>query len=178
MHGTVARQIVHALKYGGRTEVAAGMAARMARLTWPRDVVTERTAVVAVPLARVRHRERGYNQSALLASHIAAAWGLPDWSMMVERTRKTSTQTQLTPEARRRNVSGAFRSTAAARGRLDGAHCILVDDVLTTGATAVACGEALRQGGARIVSLVTFGRAPAIGDSAKLWSDSTSWHFA
>lgn len=162
--GGSARDIVHALKYGGWTGVADGMAARMARLDWPEDVMEERAAVVAVPLAPARERERGYNQSALLARGLAERWALPDWSTALARTRATRSQTRLTPEARARNVSGAFRAGPRASDSLRGAHIILVDDVLTTGATAVACAAALRAGGARIVSLVTFGRAPALGD--------------
>jgi ComF family protein len=164
--GGRARDVIHALKYGGWTEVAAGMGERMARLEWPDDVRDERAAVVAVPLAAARERERGYNQSALLARHIARAWHVPDWSDTLARTRATRTQTQLTPEARTRNVSGAFRAPADAATRLRGAHLVLVDDVLTTGATALACADALRDAGARIISIVTFGRAPALGDPA------------
>lgn len=166
MPGGRGRDIVHALKYGGWAEVAEGMGARMARLDWPDDVVEERAAVVAVPLAPARARERGYNQSALLARAIARAWRIPDWSDALLRTRATATQTQLTPEARTRNVSGAFRAPPDAGLRLRGAHLVLVDDVLTTGATVLACAEALRDAGARIISIVTFGRAPALGDPA------------
>lgn len=162
--GGRARDVVHALKYGGWAEVAVGMADRMARLDWPDDVIEERAAVVAVPLASSRQRERGYNQSALLARRLAERWGIPDWSDVLLRTRATRTQTQLTPEARARNVSGAFRAPDEAESRLRGAHLVLVDDVLTTGATVVACAGALRGAGARIVSIVTFGRAPALGD--------------
>ena len=84
---------------------------------------------------------------------------------MVERARSTATQTRLTPEDRRRNVSSAFRVRAGVRTRVRGAHLVLVDDVVTTGATLVACAAALFASGARIISLVTFGRAPAIGDA-------------
>jgi predicted amidophosphoribosyltransferase len=75
------------------------------------------------------------------------------------RVRQTETQTRLTPEDRLRNVSGAFRASDDARARLRGAHVVLVDDVITTGATLNACAAALISGGARIVSYVTFGRA-------------------
>jgi ComF family protein len=164
MPGGRARDIVHALKYGGWAEVAIGMADRMARLDWPDDVKEERAGIIAVPLASARARERGYNQSALLAARLSERWRVPDWSDTLERRRSTRTQTQLTPEARSRNVSGAFRAPAAAERRLRGAHVVLVDDVLTTGATAIECAGALRAAGARIVSIVTFGRAPALGD--------------
>jgi ComF family protein len=157
--------LVHELKYGGWHALAEPMASRMARLPLPDDVVRERTALVAVPLAEARQRERGFNQSACLAEALARHWEVPVWEDVLTRTRVTETQTRLTPERRRRNVSGAFRAVAGTRARLRGAHVILVDDVVTTGATLVECASALLDGGARIVSFVTFGRAPASGDS-------------
>lgn len=163
--GGTAAAIVHALKYRGWRGVADGMAARMARLAWPDDVVRERAALVPVPLAAARERERGYNQSALLARSLAAHWRVPVWSQCVARTRHTATQTRLTPEERRRNVSGAFRVPESARALVRGHHLVLVDDVITTGATLGACAGALFDAGARIISIVTFGRAPAIGDA-------------
>jgi ComF family protein len=162
--GETAGAIVHALKYRGWRGVAEGMATRMARLAWPSDVVSERTALVPVPLAATRERERGYNQSTLLAYALGARWRVPVWPRCVERTRRTSTQTRLTREERRRNVSGAFGVPLDAQSSLRGAHVVLVDDVITTGATLGACAGALFDAGARIISIVTFGRAPAIGD--------------
>ena len=154
-----APSIVHALKYEGWTATAPAMAERMARLSWPRDVIEERSAVIPVPLSSSRIRERGYNQSLLLARPVAERWQIPVWDDVLERTRSTTTQTQLTPGQRRANVAGAFRATAAARMRLRGAHVVVVDDVVTTAATLNACAEALVAGGARIVSYLTFGRA-------------------
>ena len=158
-----ALQIVHALKYAGWRSVAQGMGERMGRLSWPRDVCAERTAVVPVPLASARRRERGFNQAELIADRVARAWGIPVWPACLTRVRSTTSQTQLTPEDRRANVRGAFRATPRAR-ELRGAHVVLVDDVLTTSATLNACAAALCDGGARIVSYVTFARAPAPGD--------------
>jgi predicted amidophosphoribosyltransferase len=86
------------------------------------------------------------------------------WTDVLARTRHTDTQTRLTPGERLRNVSGAFRARPSARSALRGRHIILVDDVVTTAATLNACAAALCDGGARIVSFVTFGRAPALGD--------------
>jgi ComF family protein len=140
------------------------MGERMARLSWPADVIAERTAVVPIPLARSRERERGFNQSTLLATALAARWRIPVWSTVVERARSTQTQTQLTPAERSSNVAGAFRATEAAHSTLRGAHVVLVDDVVTTAATLNACADALFAAGARILSYVTFGRAPASGD--------------
>jgi ComF family protein len=164
--GGSAGAIVHALKYGGWHGVAEGMANRMARLSWPRDVVSERSMVVPVPLAPTRERERGFNQSALLGRALASRWHVPFVSECVVRARATATQTRLTPEERRGNVSGVFRAAPNARERLKGAHVVLVDDVITTGATLSECATTLFESGARIISIVTFGRAPAAGDRA------------
>lgn len=136
----------------------------MARLDWPDDVRRERSALVAVPLAAGRRRERGFNQSELLATAVARRLQLPVWSDVLERVRDTSSQTRLTPEDRLRNVSGAFRAPASARAKLRGAHVVLVDDVVTTASTLNACAAALSDGGARILSYMTFARAPASGD--------------
>lgn len=156
-------QIVHALKYAGWRSAAAGMGRRMARLDWPEDVRVERTALVPVPLAPARRRERGFNQAELIAHALAPAWGIPVWPSALERVRATPSQTRLTPGERRANVRGVFR--AAPRGlELRGAHLVLVDDVITTAATLNACAAALCDAGARIVSYVTFARAPAPGD--------------
>jgi len=162
--GAAAEGVVRAIKYDGWSAVARGMAERMGRLTWPADVVEERAALVPVPLSAARRRERGYNQSALLAGHLARRWHVPVWDDVLGRTRNTRTQTRLTPEERLRNVAGAFLASAGARDRLRGAHVVLVDDVVTTGATVSACAAALAAGGARIVSCVTFARAPSSGD--------------
>ncbi len=155
---------MHALKYGGWHAVADGMAQRMARLGWPVDVLEERAAVVPVPLAPARERERGYNQSERLARSLAERWRLPALCDVLERARATRTQTRLTPEQRLANVSGAFRVRDASRNAVRNAHLVVVDDVVTTAATLNACAAALCEGGARIVSYVTFGRAPAMGD--------------
>ena len=164
MPGGGAAAVVQALKYDGWSAAADGMAERMARLTWPPDVLAERTAVVPVPLSATRLRERGYNQSALLARALARRWALPVWEDVLQRTRGTQSQTRLTPADRLRNVAGAFLACAGSRERLRGAHVMLVDDVVTTAATLNACAAALVDGGARIISYVTFARAPAAGD--------------
>lgn len=151
--------IVHALKYHGWSGVVSGMAQQIAATTWPRDVLDERAALIPVPLAASRERERGFNQSAILADAIAPLWGVPVWRDVLLRTRATTTQTRLTPVDRLRNVAGAFSASPDAARTLRGTHVVLVDDVVTTGATLTACAAALVAGGARIVSCVTFGRA-------------------
>lgn len=161
--GGHAARIVHALKYQGWPAIATPMARRMAALRFPDDVERERAALIPVPLSGSRLRERGYNQSTALARPLSVAWGIPVREDLLVRSRTTVTQTRLTPGERRRNVSGAFRASAD-RASLRGLHLVLVDDVVTTAATLNACAAALHDGGARILSFVTFGRAPALGD--------------
>ena len=155
---------MHALKYEGWRLAADGMAGRMARLAWPRDVVDERTALIPVPLAAARLRERGFNQSELIARSLAARWRVPVWADVLARLRNTETQTRLAPGDRLRNVAGAFDVSTSVATRLRGAHLVLVDDVVTTAATLNACAAMLMRGGARIVSYVTFGRARSARD--------------
>ncbi len=154
--------MVHSLKYAGWTALAEPMAEQMARLTFPRDVVEERSALVPVPLAATRLRERGFNQSDLLARALGRRWALPVLDALGRR-RATGTQTRLTPDDRLRNVAGAFANLLCSE-KLAGQHIVLVDDVVTTAATLNACATALHEGGARIISYVTFGRARAAGD--------------
>lgn len=163
MRGTGA-DIVHALKYSGWYSIGTGVAERMARLSWPSDVAEERCMVVPVPLSASRLRERGYNQAAIIADALASRWKIAARTDVLERSRSTATQTKLTPEQRLANVSNAFRVVAGAAPALRNAHVVVVDDVITTAATLNACAAALFAGGARILSYVTFGRAPAAGD--------------
>jgi ComF family protein len=136
----------------------------MSHVSLPSDVKRERTALVPVPLSRDRHRERGFNQSSVIAEALAKLWGTPVWAGTLERQSSTRSQTQLTPGERLGNVAGAFSVPADQRSRLRGAHLVLIDDVVTTGATLRASASALFAAGARTISYMTFGRAPASGD--------------
>ena len=112
--------------------------------------------VSAVPLHAARRRERGFNQSALLAAALARRMGLPYKERVARRIRPTSTQTGLTAPQRAVNVCGAFRSGLFAS--LKDKRILLVDDVMTTGATVNACARALKKGGAATVHVVTVAR--------------------
>jgi len=145
-----AQRTVHLLKYEGWWRVAEAMAAAMAGL----EPLTGRVSLIPVPLGARRLRSRGYNQSERLAAALGSRHGLPVRTDLLVRGRETTTQTALTPDARRANVSGAFSARGAAAGRL-----VLVDDVFTTGATLLAAAAALGAAGAEQVDAVTFGRA-------------------
>jgi len=112
--------------------------------------------IVAAPLARARLRKRGFNQSAHMARILAGRLGMRFASRGFERTRETQPQQGLDRRARRANVRGAFRC----RIRLQGAHVAVVDDVVTTGATADALAMALREAGAARVSVWAIARTP------------------
>ena len=159
-----ASAIVSALKYDGWPGVSEDIAKRLARLSWPEDVLRERAALVPVPLAATKARARGFNQAERLASALAPHWGVPVWPHLLRRVRATGSQTRLTPGERLANVHGAFIADPMNAATLRGQHVILVDDVLTTGATLNACASVLFAAGARTMSYVTFGRARSTHD--------------
>jgi ComF family protein len=150
-HHPLARA-VRALKFRGHRAVARTLGLAMAGIVpgGPHDLV------IPVPLHVSRLRERGYNQAALLARALARTAGLALLPGGLVRRRATPAQADLDAGARRTNVRAAF----VASSRVAGAAVVLVDDVLTTGATADACARALRDAGARGVSVVTVGRTP------------------
>lgn len=157
--GTEARAIVHHLKYEGYTAVAPEVARIVDRHVGTFGAGT----LVPIPLSNRRKRDRGYNQSAVIARALAARWRLPLLERLVRRTRETRSQTTLTPDERRGNVTGAFAAAAppAPQGRAGraAAPIILIDDVLTTGATLVAAAEALQAVGWPVIHAITFARA-------------------
>lgn len=156
--GKEVKAICHALKYRGWEGTAEPMAQRMAEMAWPRDVDDEAKLVVPVPTSQARLRERGYNQAALLAQAFAKKTHRTASPDVLVRTKQTSTQTALHPGERRANVARAFAVPDGHAAELKGEHVILVDDVWTTGATALACSQALLDAGARVVSVATFAR--------------------
>lgn len=137
---------------------------RMCRMTFPLDVTLERSFVVPVPLARERLRERGFNQCELIAGAVASRWKIAMMTNLLVRGATTRSQTRLTPGERQSNVAGAFSVPPEARDKVRGQHIMLLDDVVTTGATLRSCASALFAAGARTLSYMTFGRAPASGD--------------
>jgi len=150
--------LVHELKYRGWHALAPFMARRMADVPLPGDVAGEARLVVPVPTTAIRLRERGYNQADLLARAFARASGRAAIAPL-RRGVGASSQTGLLPAARLANVAGAFALAEESAADIAGEHVLLVDDVLTTGATVIACSEALVAGGARCVTVVTFARA-------------------
>jgi ComF family protein len=159
VHESPLREMIHSLKYGGWWRVAAALGDRMARLPMPLEVEEEVRLVVPVPLNRVRMRQRGYNQALLLAEEVNSRRGWTVCPDLLQRARASGSQTTLHPSERRANVAGAFVAAPGAESLVAGEHVLLVDDVWTTGATALACGEALLGAGARAYSVITLARA-------------------
>jgi len=146
------RSLIHLYKYSGMKPLA-GPLARLLERVLPVDERFD--AIVAVPLHWRKKWRRGFNQSELLARHVANKRGAPVLRAL-RRVRPTEVQAGLTVAGRRKNVAGAFRVAPGAR--LEAKRILLIDDVMTTGATASACASALKRAGAKSVSLVTLAR--------------------
>lgn len=159
-----ARHAVHALKYGGLPRIADDLTAAVNGIRPPADGPS---ALIPIPLATKRLRERGYNQSEVLARALARQWRIPVLLDVLVRARETPTQTTLTPETRLANVRAAFAvanvqcSMINDHSTFDFEHSttIVVDDVFTTGATLAEAARALEQAGATSIHGVTFARA-------------------
>jgi len=144
--GGPVQALVHALKYEGMT----GLGGEFGRALGERirdSGYGGADAVVPLPLHRSRRRERGFNQSECIARGVSSVTGIPVAGNLVRRSRFTRSQTPLSPGERSENLRGAFRGS----GRSAGATLLLVDDVVTTGATMRECARALRSAGARAV---------------------------
>lgn len=145
-------RLVHALKYRHRLPLALWAARQLAeRLTGQSF-----DALVPVPLHPDRLRERGFNQAGEIARHLKNRLLFPVDRRSLQRTRDTHRQSDLSPRERARNLGQAFSATS----RLDGRHLLLIDDVMTTGATANACARVLKAAGAASVTVAVLARTP------------------
>ena len=152
--GTV-RRALHELKYSGEQRLARPLGAAIAR-RWARAGAGG-DLVVPVPVHRDRLRRRGYDQALLLAAVAARDLRLPLASLL-ERGRATTAQFDLDRSARASNMQGAFRLRGDAGGIVEMRWVVLVDDVVTTGATLAACAVPLMAAGALAVSAITVAR--------------------
>ncbi len=151
------RELIHAFKYDGRRSLAQPLGALLRDRSG--DALEGAACVVPVPLFAWRRFRRGFNQANELAQHLGAPVIHALW-----RVRPTRTQTGLTAAERRRNVHGAFRlspflSSATRQRVIVDRIVVVVDDVMTTGATSRACADVLREAGAREVRVITLARA-------------------
>jgi ComF family protein len=152
----VARALVHALKYGDRLDLAPAMGRWMARAG--HELLSDADALVPVPLHWRRLWARRFNQSALLAKTISGETGVAVADMVLRRFKATAQQVGLSQAERARNVQGAFRVPEECRAAVAGRRLVLIDDVLTSGATSDACARALLRAGAQSVDLLVFAR--------------------
>jgi ComF family protein len=152
----VAKTLVHALKYHDRTDLAPSMGRWMTRAG--RELLDEADVLVPVPLHWRRGWSRRYNQAGLLARVIGRTSGVRVAPDALRRIRPTEHQIGLSRSERARNVQGAFQVPAEKRAEIQGRRVILVDDVLTSGATTDACARALQRAKAAQVDVLVFAR--------------------
>ena len=150
------RELIQSFKYGDRHEsvplFGRWMAAAGAELLADADMI------VPVPLYRSRLWSRRFNQSAMLAQAVGGLSGVPVDCFLLARVKRTHSQVGLSAAQRRKDVAGAFRATGP-RGQLRGKSVLVVDDVITTGATAEACARVLKRAGAARVDILALARA-------------------
>jgi ComF family protein len=171
------REMIHLLKYERMQGIATLLGGMLAEaiLTLRAEAARE-LVVVAVPLFPSKQRQRGYNQSELLADAAIAqlrvtapVWKLHRVPALLTRRRDTRSQFELNPRSRRRNLDGAFAIDAS---RITpGCEVLLVDDIYTTGATARECARVLRRAGAGKVWVATLARAQT--SRVALWDDAS-----
>jgi ComF family protein len=154
--GDIARDLVHLLKYSDRLDLVAPLGGWMARAG--QELCADADELVPVPLHWSRLWQRRFNQSAMLAREISARTNVPVADDVLVRTRATAPQVGLARKERARNVQGAFAVEKSARIRVKGRKLIVIDDVLTSGATADACARVLRRAGAARVDVLVLAR--------------------
>jgi ComF family protein len=152
----IASRLVHAFKYGDRLDLAPMMAGWMANAG--RELLADADLIVPVPLHWRRQWARRFNQSALLAELIAKARGHMVAHRALKRVKATPQQVGLDKAGRAENVQGAFRVPPEGKAEVAGHKLVLIDDVLTSGATVDACARALLRAGAASVDVLAFAR--------------------
>lgn len=148
------RKLVLAFKHGGHTDRLQNFAAQMHRAG--RTALSHADAIIPVPLHRTRLIKRRYNQSALLARALSKRCGVPMDAHCLLRVKRTPSQGGLSAKGRYRNVRGAF--TVQSSEKIKGKRLVLIDDVMTTGATLNACARTLKRAGAARVDAVCLAR--------------------
>lgn len=158
-----ARQLVYRLKYYDRMEIARPLGSWMARAG--AELLEEADLLVPIPLHRMRLANRRFNQSMALADSISQNCGVPVEAFALERAKRSPPQVGLSRIQRAANVQGAFKVPQEKRQLIEGRRLVLIDDVLTSGATSNAAARVLLRAGAAQVDLLVFARV-IIGEGA------------
>jgi ComF family protein len=151
-HAGAMRRLVHRFKYADSHEARPLFARWLAEAG--RDLLADADVIVPVPMGRWRLILRRYNQAAILAREVARLSGVPMAPLALARARKASRQVGLTRAQRRDNVAGVFRVPSRRRAEVEGRRVLLIDDVVTTGATVEACARVLKRAGATRVDVL------------------------
>ncbi len=155
-YGALSRRLILAFKHGDRTDAAPALGGWLMRAG--NDLIADADLVAPVPLHWTRLFTRRFNQAALLAQALRRHGGPPVALDLLIRRRRTPSQGRLGPAQRRRNVRGAFALRSSLVREIKGKRVLLLDDVLTTGATVSACARALLKSGAGAVDVLTLAR--------------------
>ena len=151
------RELIQSFKYRDRQEGLPLFARWLAKAG--AALLADADLIVPVPLYPSRLWWRRFNQSAMLALAVGRLTGVPVDCSVLKRVRRTASQVGLTADQRRRNVAGAFRVGQSRAGRVKGKKLVVIDDVITTGATAEACARGLKRAGAARVDVLALARA-------------------
>lgn len=157
IYESVLHELIHAFKYGGNLIVGEHLGRLMADRDYPSFQIRDYSLIIPVPLHPSRLRQRGFNQSVILAREIAKRHGIPMDFRALRRIVDTDSQAGLKKDERTSNIRNAFSLPDPERIR--GRHILLIDDVYTTGSTLGECGKTLLTGGAEAVGALTLARA-------------------
>jgi ComF family protein len=153
---TIILDVIHQFKYGNNISVGAMLASFMADFSFPDVDFTDYSLIIPVPLHIKRLRQRGFNQSIILAHALAKKWQISVNFSLLRRKKFTLTQTGLHKAERKQNIKGAFE--VSDKKNISGKNVILVDDVYTTGATINECAKTLIKAGAQKITVLTLAR--------------------
>jgi ComF family protein len=153
---TIILHAIHQFKYGNNISVGAMLASFMANFSFPDVDFTGYSLIIPVPLHIKRLRQRGFNQSLILARALAKKKKIPVNFSSLKRHKFTLTQTGLNKAERKQNIKGAFE--VSDKKNIAGKNVILIDDVYTTGATINECAKTLTKAGAQKVTVLTLAR--------------------
>ena len=153
---STAAMLIYKLKYGNRPDIALWFGRYIASMLSAKPLFDDIDLLVPLPIHKRRERERGYNQSHEIARGIGDITNIKVRNDIIERSRYTASQTTLAHKDRASNVANAF--SLLRPEEIEGKHLLLIDDIITTGATIAACGQALAEAKDVRISVMTVGR--------------------